>query len=902
MPDRLCSGELEYEILSDSTVCLRKWTGQHAHVSIPETVAHQGTIYRVTEIDAVFQNIPGLVRVDIPDSVTRIGAYAFVRCAAMTTVTIPHSVIEIGRGAFKGCTALTSVAIPDSVTKIGEEAFKGCTSLASVTIPDSVKAIPKSAFEDCTGLTARQAADGMRMGAKQDNTEHLVQKIVRRELNLESMSDIDESLPVDWQRVLEALVASYFERAEDRAINQWGGTTVVFLRYTHWFAQQDWVTSLHLCVKRAGDARNVLFEYGGYWSSRASEAWLPSDLRVIETLYEAGAKCAAFGGKRPAGARAMSLLEDHIRAMMMYGQADVVKAIFQREGFDASVVEVTERMIDGIVKCDNGSALRWVFEMHPETVELVKDSISKLFDEHRYSIMLALIEQRPAFKSPNVDMYFAYFARENDVGAVKTLLDKGAVVKSNAPKVESALKGMKTEAAGMARDYIARLFAPRVRPAASDQRESGETLSADEVRKLNKRLAKAVKGGDAQAVAETISAGAQPAMIEDIVGLAARRGDVQTVELLLKAGAKPGQAMFLAAESGDLATVQALLKRKVSATSLAPFGDRRQTPRGYTDRISPLEHAAAKSTPEIVRAMLASGQKVNPKDAVMALEKAVLSGNLEMAKTVWEGIGEFEYTSGALALAAEHGYADIAVYLASKGATLDYRKGGYFQQLVDVAKFQEQYLPQCDYDHFFYQFTGSASLKKRLAVMVALEENGLLTQSDKTRLLSMALLYDEPAFARKLDEWGVKLVGVFLSSIRTDGQRRVYSLISDYLDPDQSPEMVDFICERLEDGELVRIKSSWLKPSRGKPDVGYLACILLHSDGDHCDNNTELMRILAAADRADALAVVESWGIFTKRNLDEAIKVALDSQATRVVAYLVDCNRRLFGAGGDLKL
>jgi len=54
------------------------------------------------------------------------------------SVTIPNSVTSIGAGAFMGCTGLTSVTIPDSVTSIGQQAFVGCTSLTSVTFAGTI--------------------------------------------------------------------------------------------------------------------------------------------------------------------------------------------------------------------------------------------------------------------------------------------------------------------------------------------------------------------------------------------------------------------------------------------------------------------------------------------------------------------------------------------------------------------------------------------------------------------------------------------------------------------------------------------------------------------------------------------------------------------------------------------
>ena len=98
---------------------------------------------------------------EIPDSVTCVGNYAFYNCDSLTSVTIPNSITSIGDSAFSSCDSLTSVTIPDSVTSIGKSAFFYCTSLTSVTIPDSVTSIGPYAFEYCTSLTSVTIGDSV---------------------------------------------------------------------------------------------------------------------------------------------------------------------------------------------------------------------------------------------------------------------------------------------------------------------------------------------------------------------------------------------------------------------------------------------------------------------------------------------------------------------------------------------------------------------------------------------------------------------------------------------------------------------------------------------------------------------------------------------------------------------
>ena len=84
------------------------------------------------------------VTVDIGNTVTSIGDYAFEACSELTSVTIPDSVTNIESSAFYGCSGLTSVTIPDSVTSIGEEAFAWCSGLTSMTFNSFTKDEVKS--------------------------------------------------------------------------------------------------------------------------------------------------------------------------------------------------------------------------------------------------------------------------------------------------------------------------------------------------------------------------------------------------------------------------------------------------------------------------------------------------------------------------------------------------------------------------------------------------------------------------------------------------------------------------------------------------------------------------------------------------------------------------------------
>lgn len=99
-----------------------------------------------------FYEHANLVSVTIPASVNSIGAYAFYRCTALADAELPENLTYLGYGAFVG-TALTEIVIPATIKEISSEAFENCDSLISVTISEGVESIDYDAFCNCSALT-----------------------------------------------------------------------------------------------------------------------------------------------------------------------------------------------------------------------------------------------------------------------------------------------------------------------------------------------------------------------------------------------------------------------------------------------------------------------------------------------------------------------------------------------------------------------------------------------------------------------------------------------------------------------------------------------------------------------------------------------------------------------------
>ncbi len=166
--------------------------------SSPNYSSAEGVLFNKTQTQLI--NYPaGNTRTTytIPDSVTSVGNYAFLKSDDLETLVIPNTVNSLGTNAFydcelvnvtigngilnldafrfndkletvvigngitaipdnmfKNCTSLTDVTLGTSIVTIGSNAFYGASSLDSISIPSSVITVGDQAFFDCTSLSS----------------------------------------------------------------------------------------------------------------------------------------------------------------------------------------------------------------------------------------------------------------------------------------------------------------------------------------------------------------------------------------------------------------------------------------------------------------------------------------------------------------------------------------------------------------------------------------------------------------------------------------------------------------------------------------------------------------------------------------------------------------------------
>lgn len=150
----------KFQRREDGTIIIEGYKGNRTEVVVPEKIGDD----TVTEIGgyAFSPDAKGIrkeqrslrkaiVRVTLPDTVVKIGEFAFFKCEALKQVNIPKGLTEISKGMLD-ITGIEDIIIGGSIKKIGAVAFYGCRELKSVRLCEGVLEIAESVFYFCANL------------------------------------------------------------------------------------------------------------------------------------------------------------------------------------------------------------------------------------------------------------------------------------------------------------------------------------------------------------------------------------------------------------------------------------------------------------------------------------------------------------------------------------------------------------------------------------------------------------------------------------------------------------------------------------------------------------------------------------------------------------------------------
>ncbi len=150
-----------YTLFSDGTASATGSKDKKKITTIDSTITYDGKDYVLTMIGGLGNKFSGEVisEIDdpfvIPDTVTILGASAFVYNTALKAVVIGSGVQVISGSAFASCTGLEKITFSEkSVLKTIENgAFTGCTELKEIVLPDSLESVGTSVFSSVEEVT-----------------------------------------------------------------------------------------------------------------------------------------------------------------------------------------------------------------------------------------------------------------------------------------------------------------------------------------------------------------------------------------------------------------------------------------------------------------------------------------------------------------------------------------------------------------------------------------------------------------------------------------------------------------------------------------------------------------------------------------------------------------------------
>lgn len=159
-------------VVDKSTGVIVQYTGDETELTIPEELggtairgvgAYAFTGQPVTAItvqaplaevsDYAFYGLKELTSIKLPNTVTRVGKYAFANCASLLEFFIGEGskLTEYDDRAFYGCTSLIGLDMPDTMERIGSYVFYH-TAISALDLPAGIRELGSYAFSNMSAL------------------------------------------------------------------------------------------------------------------------------------------------------------------------------------------------------------------------------------------------------------------------------------------------------------------------------------------------------------------------------------------------------------------------------------------------------------------------------------------------------------------------------------------------------------------------------------------------------------------------------------------------------------------------------------------------------------------------------------------------------------------------------
>lgn len=207
--------------------------------TIPDSVLHNGTWYRVTRIgDDAFNHCEGLIALVLPQTIESMGKNAVLYCRSLATINLPDAITSMGDSCLRNSDRIRSVRMPDGMDEVPPYFLSGCSRVRSLHLPQHLKTIRRDGLAG-TGLDSITFPDGMKSIERGAFWACLNLKRVRIPASVERLGDFIfwycdslSDVHVSWQK--PPSITNIFQNLENVTLHVPTGTRDVYLKSEYW--------------------------------------------------------------------------------------------------------------------------------------------------------------------------------------------------------------------------------------------------------------------------------------------------------------------------------------------------------------------------------------------------------------------------------------------------------------------------------------------------------------------------------------------------------------------------------------------------------------------------------------------------------------------------------------------
>lgn len=207
--------------------------------TIPDSVFHNGTWYRVTRIgDDAFSHCEGLIALVLPQTIESMGKNAVLYCRSLATINLPDGITSMGDSCLRNSDRIRSVRLPEGMDEVPPYFLSGCSRVRSLYLPQHLKTIRRDGLAGA-GLDSITLPEGMKSIERGAFWACLNLKRVRIPASVERLGDFIfwycdslRDVHVCWQKPLN--ITNIFQNLKDVTLHVPAGTRDAYMQSEYW--------------------------------------------------------------------------------------------------------------------------------------------------------------------------------------------------------------------------------------------------------------------------------------------------------------------------------------------------------------------------------------------------------------------------------------------------------------------------------------------------------------------------------------------------------------------------------------------------------------------------------------------------------------------------------------------